>query len=176
MQQHHLQQQQQQLLPAPQQQQQLQQQQQQQQQLATTPVAGALSPAQTPTGPSAQQQQQHLTSPHHQQLPQQQQTPNSVASGASANLQQNAAVAPGQTQIVAPTTASVSPSSVSSQKEGEVPENISVKQDIQLYGRYASLGPSIIPGSTKPNPYWILEENIFSRKNHYEIIYTPEKI
>ncbi|KQS38904.1 uncharacterized protein Dere_GG16806, isoform D [Drosophila erecta] len=113
-------------LPAPQQQQQ-QLQQQQQQQLATTPVAGALSPAQTPTGPSAQQQQQqqqqqHLTSPHHQQLPQQQQTPNSVASGASSNLQQqqqqqNAAVAPGQTQIVAPTAASVSPSSVSSQKE-----------------------------------------------------------
>nr|CAA34260.1 unnamed protein product [Drosophila melanogaster] len=107
-------------LPAPQQQQQLQQQQQQQQQqLATTPVAGALSPAQTPTGPSAQQQQ-HLTSPHHQQLPQQQ-TPNSVPVRSS-NLQQqqqqqNAAVAPGQTQIVAPTTASVSPSSVSSQKE-----------------------------------------------------------
>jgi len=150
MQQHHLQQQQQQ-----QQQQQLQQQQQQQQQLATTPVAGALSPAQTPTGPSAQQQQQqqqqqqHLTSPHHQQLPQQQQTPNSVASGASANLQQNAAVAPGQTQIVAPTTASVSPSSVSSQKEGEVPENISVMQDIQLYGLYVVVPMPILIGNLK---------------------------
>ncbi|XP_023175426.2 homeobox protein abdominal-B [Drosophila hydei] len=99
-------------LPPPQ-----QQQQQQQQQLTTTPVGSALSPAQTPTG-TAPQQSQHLTSPHHQQQhQQQQQTPNSVSSGATSSLQQQSSVvASGQSQIVAPTTASVSPSSVSSQQ------------------------------------------------------------
>ncbi|XP_001953756.3 homeobox protein abdominal-B [Drosophila ananassae] len=160
--------QQQQHLPAP-------QQQQQQQQLATTPVAGALSPAQTPTGPSAQQQQQqqqqqqtqqqHLTSPHHQQLPQQQQTPNSVVSGASSNLQQqqqqqNSALPPGQTQIVAPTTASVSPSSVSSQKED-------LNMSIQL-------APLAIPAAIRAGPGFEAEASAAVKRHSAHWPYNEE--
>ncbi|KAH8330521.1 hypothetical protein KR067_004682 [Drosophila pandora] len=158
--------QQQQHLPAP-------QQQQQQQQLATTPVAGALSPAQTPTGPSAQQQQQqqqqtqqqHLTSPHHQQLPQQQQTPNSVVSGASSNLQQqqqqqNSALPPGQTQIVAPTTASVSPSSVSSQKED-------LNMSIQL-------APLAIPAAIRAGPGFETEASAAVKRHSAHWPYNEE--
>lgn len=147
--------------------------QQQQQQLAATPVGGAQSPSQTPAGAQSQAQQ-HLTSPHHQQ--QQQQQTNSVPPGASTNLQQqqqqqqNSAVASGQTQIVAPSTASVSPSSVSSQ-----PPDMSLLAPLHI--------PAIRPGfeadataAVKRHPHpWAYDSDGFGPAQYHAQQYFLER-
>uniref|UniRef100_A0A1B0FNR9 Uncharacterized protein n=1 Tax=Glossina morsitans morsitans TaxID=37546 RepID=A0A1B0FNR9_GLOMM len=152
-----------------------QQQQSQHSNIATTPVSG-LSPSQTSTGPATQtqqqqqqQQQQHITSPHHQQQASQS---NSVSSAATSSIQQqqqqqqqNTAVASSQPQIVAPTAASVSPSSVSSQ-----PPDMSLSLAHQLH-----IPAAIRPGfeteasaAVKRHPHpWPYESDGFSSAQYH---------